>query len=345
MFRLILVVIFVILGSGLCSCTETAILSVPPIKVRQLAQSNKKTAKVLLSIRNNINHPIATIVILNNVFNIIGSIFIGSIATEVLGDAWLGIFSGILTLLIIIFAEIIPKTFGEKYSTAIALNLAIPLQLLTFLFRPLAVMIQQITMPFLRGQKLPTTNEAEIKLLASIGYKEGVIESDEAEMIQRVFQLNDLTAADLMTPRILLTYLDGDLTLKECKEEIINSQHTRILVVEETIDQVLGVVLKSDLLTAIIEGKENQKVNDLIRQVHFVPETVRADKLLKTFQDNREHLMVVLDEYGGVAGVITLEDVLEVLTGEIVDETDQVVDLQEIARKKRAVLLQSRGLS
>ena len=204
--------------------------------------------------------------------------------------------------------------------------------------------MEQITSPFNRRGNLPTTNETEIRFLTMIGHKEGVIEDDEAEMIQRVFQLNDLTANELMTPRVIVTFLPGDSTLLESQEEIIISEHSRILVIEESIDKVIGYCLKDELLAAIIKGKGEQKINQLLRQVYYVPESIKADKLLKTFQDTRGHLMVVLDEYGGVAGVVTLEDVLEVLIGEIVDETDRIIDLQEIARKKRKVLLNSRGI-
>ena len=344
MLALVIVVVIVILGSAICSGSETALLSVPLIKVRQLAQSKKPSALALLGIRNKINRPIATIVILNNIFNIVGSITIGTLAVDVLGDTWLGVFSGVLTFLIIILGEIIPKTLSERYAENVALFIAIPVKFLTILLTPLVWLVEQVTAPITQGKPIPTTNEAEIKFLTKIGYQEGVIEDDEAEMIQHVFQLNDLTASDLMTPRIIVTYLKGDLTLAECQQEIISSQHTRILVIENSIDNVVGLVLKDDLLTAMIENNKQQLVKNLVRQVRFVPETIRADKLLKVFQETREHLAVVLDEYGGVAGVVTLEDVLEVLTGEIVDETDRNVDLQEIARKKRKRLLQSRGI-
>lgn len=179
--------------------------------------------------------------------------------------------------------------------------------------------------------------------MAKIGHQEGIIEDNEAEMIQRVFLLNDLTAADLMTPRTTVTYLRGDLTLAESKKDIIASQHTRIIVVDNSIDQVIGVALKDELLIAMGEGKKKQKVANIARKVRFVPETIRADKLLKAFQKAREHLVVVVDEYGVVSGVVTLEDVLEVLTGEIVDETDRIIDLQEIARRKLERMLRFRG--
>lgn len=344
MLALITVVAIVLLGSAFCSGTETALLSISPIKVRQLAQSKKPAALALANIRLKVNRPIATIVILNNIFNIIGSIVIGSLAADLLNE-WFGLFSGMLTFLIIVFGEIVPKTLSQRYAEPICLFIAIPIRFLTILFSPLVWLVEHVTAPFVQGQKMPTTNEAEIKFLTNIGFQEGVIEDDEAEMIQRVFQLNDLNAADLMTPRIIITYLKAEQTLSECQRDIIRSQHTRILVIDETIDNVTGLVLKDELLTAMIEGNSDRQIDSLKRPVHFVPETNRADKLLKVFQENREHLAVVLDEYGGVAGVVTLEDVLEVLTGEIVDETDRNVDLQEIARKKRLRLLKSRGIN
>lgn len=344
MLALIIAVTVVLLGSAFCSGTETALLSVSPIKVRQLAQSKKPAALALASIRLKINRPIATIVILNNIFNIIGSIVIGGLAADLLNE-WFGVFSGLLTFLIIVFGEIVPKTLSQRYAEPICLFIAIPINFLTFVFTPLVWLVEHVTAPFVQGQKMPTTDEAEIKFLTNIGFQEGVIEDDEAQMIQRVFQLNDLNASDLMTPRIIITYLKGDRTLDECQRDIIKSQHTRILVIDDNIDNVTGLVLKDELLTAMIEGDSDRKIDTLKRPVHFVPETNHADKLLKVFQENREHLAVVLDEYGGVAGVVTLEDVLEVLTGEIVDETDRNVDLQEIARKKRLRLLKSRGIN
>jgi CBS domain containing-hemolysin-like protein len=345
MLQLIFVIFCVLFGSALCSSSETALFSVSILRVRQLAQSNHPSAITLLAIRENMNRPIATIVILNNTFNIIGSILTGNIATKVLGDVWLGVFSGVLTFLIIVFGEIIPKTVGERYAEKIALLVALPVTGLSIAFTPLVWILETVTAPFTKGKKPPTTNEAEIKLLANIGQQEGIIERDEAEMIQRVFRLNDLTASDLMTPRIILTHLCGNLTLDEAKKDIINSQHTRIIVIDNSIDEVIGFALKQELLAAIVEGKNDQQIVTLTRKVRFVPELIRADLLLKDFIEAHEHLAVVVDEYGNVAGVVTLEDVLEVITGEIVDETDKNIDLREIARKKRERILQSMGIS
>ncbi|NEP83654.1 MAG: HlyC/CorC family transporter [Okeania sp. SIO3C4] len=334
MLKLTIIVLIILIGSALCSATETALLSVSPIKVQQLAQSKKPAALALWGIRKKINRPIATVVIINNIFNIVGSILIGNIAASVLGNAWLGFFSAILTFLVIVFGEIIPKTLGERYAMQFALTVALPVQGLTFIFTPIVWLMEKITSPFTKGQKLPTTNEAEIMFLTRVGYKEGVIEGDEAEMIRRVFRLNDKNSFDIMTPRIATTYLYANATLDEVKSDIIASQHSRIIVIGDSIDDVLGVALKNELLKGIIEGKDSNKISDFMRDVRFIPDTLRVDLLLKEFQKNRQHLMVVLDEYGGMSGVVTLEDVLEELTGEIVDETDQSVDLQILARMR-----------
>lgn len=339
MFELLTVVAIVLLGSALCSGIETALLSVPLIRVQQLAQSRQLAAATLLAIREKINRPIATIVVLNNIFNIVGSIMVGHLATATLGDAWLGIFSGVLTFLIIVFGEILPKTIGERYAEPIALLAALPVKGLTVLMLPLVLAIEWVTAPFTRGKRRFTTTEAEIQLLAKIGRQEGIIGEGEAEMIQRVFRLNDMIAADLMSPRVTITHIRSDLTLAEAKWPVLSSQHSRIIVIGDSLDDVLGVVLKSEVMAALIEGQVNRKIATLTRPVRFVPETVHVDKLLKDFLNSREHIAVVLDEYGVVAGVITLEDVLEVLTGEIVDETDRYIDLQEAARRRHQRLL------
>ncbi|MEM9117238.1 MAG: hemolysin family protein [Cyanobacteria bacterium P01_D01_bin.6] len=343
MFKLAIAVLIMLIGSAICSGTETALLSVPILKVRQLAQSRQPKALALLSIRQRLNRPIATIVILNNLFNIVGSIVIGSLAAEVFGDAVLGFFSGILTFLVIVFAEILPKTLAEQHAQNIALFMAMPVKALTWGMTPFVMLLERITAPFTRGRRLPTTNETEIKLLASIGHQEGIIEEDEVEMIRRVFRLNDIKATHIMTPRVELTYLPGAVAIAQLKADILSSPHSRILLIEEDIDHIQGIALKDDLLTALIEHQGEQPARSLKRDVRFIAESKRADKLLQEFQTNREHIAVVVDEFGGVSGVVTLEDILEELTGEIVDETDVNVDLQALGRQRRKRLLQAKG--
>lgn len=345
MLSLLIAIIVMLIGSALCSSSEAAILSVPVLKTQQLAETQKPAALALLAIRQRVNRPIATIVILNNLFNIVGSVLIGGMAARVFHDALLGIFTAVLTLLVILFGEIFPKIFGERYAIPIALAVAIPIRGITWLFTPIVVALERVTAPFISHSHRPSTNEAEIKLMATIGHEEGIIEADEAEMIRRVFRLNDTKSINIMTPRVALTHLPGEMTIAEAQDKIFNSQHSRILVSDADIDHILGLVFKTDLLTALIQGQGQQLIRDVARPVRFVSETERADKLLQEFQTTREHLAVVVDEYGGVSGVVTLEDVLEVLTGEIVDETDRSIDLQNLARQRQRQILQSRGFN
>ncbi|HMQ50940.1 MAG TPA: hemolysin family protein [Anaerolineae bacterium] len=340
MLELTIPLLIVLLSSALCSGSEAALFSVSMVKVRQLAESNRGAAAALLKIRERMGRPIATIVILNNVANIVGSIVVGGIAARVLGDTWLGIFSGALTFMVIIFGEIIPKTLGERYAESLALIVARPVLGLTYLMTPIVWAVEKLTSPVTSGRVMtPTTNEAEIRLLANIGRLEGIIEDEESEMIHRVFSLNDVTAGDIMTPRVAMTYLRGHETLSQAKSRIIESTHSRIIITDQNIDDVMGIALKNELLTALIDQEEDSMLMKLTREVLFVPENVRGDKLLQIFRRSKQHLAVVVDEFGGVAGVVTLEDVLETLTGEIVDETDETTDLQAEAKRRNKSLL------
>ncbi len=344
MIQLAIAVFVVLIGSAICSGSETALLSVPLLRVRQMAQTSKSPAvSALLSIRHHVSRPIASLVIFNNIFNIVGTLIIGQIANRVFQNTLLAVFSGVLTFLIILFGEILPKTIAERYAEQIAVYIAIPISGLTVICTPVIWLLEHITAPLTKGGKRPITDESEIKLLTVLGYQEGLIEDDEVEMIDRVFRLNDLKAADIMTPRVAITFLPGDAILQDIRADIIRSQHTRILVIEDDLDHVIGVALKAELLTAIVEGKGGLPIRQVMRQVHYVPDTERTDLLIKTFQSLREHLMVVVDEYGGVSGVVTLEDTLEVLTGEIVDETDRNVDLQAFARQRQKRLIRRSG--
>ncbi len=334
MLQVLLSAFVVLAVSAACSCTEAALFSAPALKVRQHAQLGRPAALALLKIRRNMARPIATIVVLNNIANIVGSIVVATVAARMLGDRWLGLVSGVLTLAIIVAGEIVPKTLGERYAEPVALAMARPVALLTVLFAPLTWVVLQLTAPFTRGRSTFTTNEDEIRLLTEIGGEEGIIEERESEMIRRVFTLNDVPAWELMTPRVALTYLDDDLMLDEAQAEIIASPHSRIVVTGEGVDDVIGIALKSELLAALVEGQGSRPVRDFVREVDFLPESVHADKLLRYFQDSHRHLAVVVDEYGGVEGVVTLEDVLEMLTGEIVDETDRTADMRAAARQR-----------
>ena len=332
---LVIMVLVVLVGSALCSGTEAALLSVSGVRVQQLAESGGRSATALLHIKQHIGRPISALVVLNNIFNIVGSIAVGTAATVAFGQGWVGVVSGVLTFLIILFGEILPKTLGERYAERVALISARPVRAVTLVLTPLVVVLEVLMRPLTRGDRAPTTNEAEIRLLAGIGRSEGIIEAHEEELLHRVFDLNDRTAVDLMTPRTMVTWLDAGRRLSEARADVIASAHSRIIVADGSLDHVVGVVFKHDLLAALLTGPSGT-IGDHARPVEAVPWLVPANDLLQAFRRRREHLVMVFDEYGGTIGVVTLEDVLEVLTGEIVDETDRQPDLRAAARAQHA---------
>ncbi|MCF7791270.1 MAG: hemolysin family protein [Victivallales bacterium] len=341
MHQIIITIFIVIIASGICSGLEAALLSVPILKIREIVSTGKKksSALTLLSIKENINRPLTTIVILNNIANICGSMLVGETAISVFGSNWIGLFSALLTFLIIIFGEIIPKTIGENYSLKVSIFCAKPISILTTILHPLVLLVEKITRVFFNKKIEYITNENEIKTMARIGSREGSIEKGESELIIRTFKLNDVSASDVMTPRVAITYLYVDSPLYKIKDFLINSQHNRIVAVKSNKDEVVGIVYKDELLSALINGNEKKLVSDFIHEANFVMEAHKVNQLLVHFKKLRQHIAIVVDEYGGISGVVTLEDVLEELTGEIVDETDKVVDMQAYARnlnKRRA---------
>ena len=335
MLLLFLLSLTVVFFSALSSMSEAAFLSISEVDVEK-AQGEYGDSQATIALKHlhgGLTHTISVLVILNNIANIAGSLAVGAVAAEALDDVWQGVFSAVLTLVIIIWAEIIPKTIGERHNVKVCMLVARPLFFTSRVLGWLAHILNYIAQFFVPGTSIShTTDEAEIILLAKIGGEEGVIDEDESEMIANVFKLDDTKAADIMTPRVKMFYFSVTQNLDEIKQDLIACSYSRIVLVGEDPDDIKGLAHKNELLAALINGHGSHKLEEYLHKVRFVPEQAPADKLLKDFQDNRRHLAVVVDEFGGVEGVVTLEDVLEVLTGEIVDEYDSVVDLQQSAR-------------
>ncbi|MFT5683986.1 MAG: CBS domain containing-hemolysin-like protein [Myxococcota bacterium] len=322
MIELILAIVLLLVASALASCTEVALFSVPYGQVLSAASQKKRGAAALLSIKNQMSRPIMMIVIINNISNIIGSIVVGALASDVFGSEWIGVFSASLTFLVIVFAEIIPKTIGDRYCFPVAINMAVPVLVVTRLFTPLIWVIQIATRPFSASGAIVATSEEEITALTRLGQKSGAIEDDESEMIQRVFRLNDISAFNIMTPVARVDALYADSTLGEIREELMTVTHTRLPVHEGSLNKVIGIVHLRDMLRALAEGKQDLTVREVAKEASFIPESATGDDLIRHFQRSKQHLAMVVDSYGTVLGVLSLEDALEELVGEIVDETD-----------------------
>jgi CBS domain containing-hemolysin-like protein len=322
MLELILAVLALLFCSALSSGTEAALFAVPYGQVLSALQQKRVGASSLLKLKDDMARPIMAIVIINNIANILGSIAVGSMASEILSSKWIGLFSAVLTFLVIVYAEIIPKTVGQRYAESISLWVAAPVVWLTRLFIPVILMIEVLVRPFNRGEESAMTSEDEIRALTKLGGDEGVIEAEERDLIQRVFRLNDITARDIMTPSAHVDFLDGSITVGGLREVIRDLTHSRIPVYEGSIDQIAGTAHIRDLLQALAEGRDKTPIKDLVREATFISAQMAGDALIQHFQKTKRHLALVVNAQGTVLGVVSLEDVLEELVGNIVDETD-----------------------
>ncbi|MEL6345518.1 MAG: hemolysin family protein [Myxococcota bacterium] len=337
MIELAISILLLLIASALASGTEVALFSVPYGQVLSSVSQNVRGAAALKRIKDDMARPIMAIVIVNNISNIIGSIVVGALAARLLDSTWMGAFSAGLTFLVIVFAEIIPKTIGERFSTTIALTMALPVTFMTRLMFPLIWIIELITRPFSANSIGVVTSEEEITALTRLGQATGAIEADESELIQRVFRLNDVTAWDIMTPLSQVDALDARRTLGEVRTELMTLTHTRLPVHSGSLDKVVGVVHLRDMLQALSNDHEQMTVRALAKDATFIPETAAGDDLLRHFQRTKQHLAIVVDAFGTVLGILTLEDVLEELVGEIHDETD--IETEPIKRLSKTEII------
>ena len=340
MFYLFVVVSVVILISAVCSLFEAVLYTVSLGHIESLAQSGHRAGRILRELRREMDRPIAAILILNTVAHTAGAAFAGAIAVKVFGSAWLGWFSAIFTLAILMFSEIIPKTAGVAYSKRLSTYIALPLQGMVWFFTPVIRLSGILTRLVSRRGKTERVTDEELLVMVKLGMRTGDFKEHEAKVIQNVLALEAKSAKTVMTPRSVLFALAADATVGEVRDEESLLNYSRIPVYGDNLEDIVGIVHRRDILTAIGDDRFSTKLRDLMRPVHFVLETVRLDALLRTFLERRQHLVVVIGEHGALSGVVSLEDVLEEILGrEIVDEFDQVADLQAFARRQRAAIV------
>ncbi len=331
-----LVVATTLVISFLCSLWEAALLSIPPSRIEALRAEGNRGAKRLARLRADIDQPIAAILILNTVAHSAGAVWAGALVDKQFGHQWLTLFTVVLTLAILFISEIIPKTIGAVHATALAPRMAWSMDLLVRALWPLVYLCRGITHLLRHGAEPHITSEADILAMTRQSGKHGAILPEEARWVTNALKLNDVTARDLMTPRTVVFSMPVDLPIERVESHSAHWKHSRLpLVRDNQPDQVEGIVLRRDVFDALAADRTGITMRDLMKPALFVPETMTANHLIKTFIDARQHLAVVLDKFGGMEGVVTLEDVLEELLGEeIVDEHDIHVDMQEYARHR-----------
>ena len=323
-----------LLFSFLCSVAEAVLLSVTPSFIQNLEQKQKSGAGVLKGVKRNVDRSLAAILTLNTIAHTVGAGGAGAEAAKAFGDEWVNVSMAVLTLLILFLSEIIPKTIGAVYWRRLAVLTARFVQLLTWSLYPLIWLSELLTNLLTRGKPVHTFNREEFAAMADIGAKGGHLDAKESRILKNLFRFPELCAADIMTPRTVVFALQQDLSVAEVLQEHPEISFTRIPIYGEDRDDTTGFVLRTDLLLNQQQG-DAVRLHELRREIRVIEELTRLTQVLEELLDNRAHILLAVDEYGGMAGVVTLEDVVETLMGiEIVDEADQIDDMRKLARQK-----------
>ena len=329
----------VLIVSFLCSIFESVLLSVTRPQIEVLGRRHERAARLLAGFKENMDVPIAAILILNTTAHTIGAAVAGASYSNVFDAGTLWIFSIVFTIAVLLLTEIIPKTLGVSYATLIAAPVAHGIQLLTVLLKPLVAVSEAISRSLRRGPAVPVTSAEEIRLLAWLGHLRGAVGPLTAGMIVGATQLRHLHADDIMLPRENVRFLSADMTRDQAMVYIRETGHSRFpFTPTGDFDDVSGVVLVKDLLYWLLQNDAPEIDWNALRQdTLVVPNSVILPQLLRTFQETQRHLAVVVDEYGSVEGIVTLEDVLEEIVGDILDESD--IPVEEFLDKSDGTLI------
>ncbi len=311
--------------SFLCSIFESVLLSINHAQVESLAQQGKRSGRILKQFKRRIDMPIAAILIVNTVAHTIGATVAGASYEEAFNAETLWIFTILFTTAVLLFTEIIPKTLGVTHAAKLATPVAYGIHALTVVLRPIVLLSERFSRSLRGGKDAPVTSIEEIRVLAALGLTEGVIGVQTEEIIAGAARLRELRASDVMLPRKQIVFLSATGTRQQVLNVLKQSLHSRFpFSTTDQVDHISGVVLAKELLLQLQESAD--ETIDWSRLVHepiVVPEAASLNSLLRTFKEARRHMAVVVDEYGDIQGIVTFEDVLEEIVGDIVDESDQ----------------------
>lgn len=334
---MLLLTVYVLIALGfsfLCSIAEAVILSVTHPYISVLEQEGNRAAPILRKMKQEINDPLAAILTLNTTAHTIGAAGAGAQAAEVFGSVYVGLASGVLTLLILVFSEIIPKTLGASYWRQLAPATAYTLRFLIWVLYPFVVLSAQLTRLLSRKHSHGQFRRDEFTAMAEAGIEEGKLDPHESLILKNLFLLRDTRVQDVMTPRAVVFSLDETLQVKEYFEKYHSSRFSRVPVYSGDRDHITGFVLRSDLLLSQVRGNSENSLHVYRRDMPVLPDTSSLQVAFEFFIEKRSHIMLVVDEYGSMSGVLTLEDILETMLGiEIIDEGDRIDDMRKLARR------------
>ena len=335
MLLLVLLLIGTLGFSFLCSILEAVILSVTPSYVVAITKRRPRIGHLLARFKRDAERPLAAILALNTIANTAGATGVGAQALVLFGSTSVGIVSALLTLLVLFLSEIIPKTIGATYWRVLAPPATRITQWLIYGMFPFVWAGGLLRRVLQRGQRPARVSADELHAIADLGQQEGVVQDSESRVLRNVIRFGSLRVREIMTPRTVVVAFAEQTTVKELLTERQGLRFSRIPVYVDNIDAVTGYVLKSDLLLSAAQGLGERRLAELRRNISLVPETQPLRDLFTRFLDQREHIAVLVDQYGGMAGIVTMEDVVESLLGsEIVDESDVEIDMQKLARRR-----------
>ena len=334
---LLIVYLFIaIFFSFLCSILEAVLLSITPSYVGAKKKEGLSYAADLERLKNDIDRPLAAILTLNTFAHTIGAAGVGAQAQAIWGDESLSIVSAVLTIIILIFSEIIPKTLGATFWRQLARASTAIVKVLVVVLFPF-VWISQIITKIIKGKNHQPgkVTRADFSAMAEISNKEGALQEGEYRYIRNILQFQKMKVQDIMTPRNVMTAFPEDMPLEEVDQQLTEKSFSRIPVYQGTVDNVTGLVLKDEVLKKLADDEHHLTLRDLRREVLTIQEMQSLTELFRAFNESKEHLAIALEEHGGTAGVVTMEDVIETLLGmEIVDEMDTVQDMRAFAQEK-----------
>ena len=316
--------------SFLCSVLEAVLLSVTHSYVQVLKEQRSEAGRYLERMKEKIDEPIAAILTLNTIAHTAGAALGGSIAARVFGQTWIGVFTGVLTLVILLFSEIVPKTIGATFWKYLGVPSAHVLRWMVLLMKPILIPLNFFS-KVLRGARGSTVSRAELEVLAQIGYREGTIDEDEWKVVTNVIRLDEVTVGEVMTPRTDMIAVPRDATVDEAIGIMLDEGHLRLPVYSESLDKVEGLLLARDLWRAQRDGV--REISGIVRPIQFLPATKLVEDLIPEMRTRRAKMVIVIDEFGGTAGLVTLEDLIEEIVGEIQDEheADEPVSFEDLA--------------
>ncbi|MEM9644180.1 MAG: CNNM domain-containing protein, partial [Planctomycetota bacterium] len=343
---LLLVYMFVAIGcSFYCSVAEAVLLSISPSFIATMRKSRPAAAEKLQSLKSNIDRPLAAILSLNTIAHTIGAAGVGAQVVDLYGNRYLGVASAVMTLLILIFSEIIPKTVGALYWRSLGPIVATTVRWLIVALYPLVWLSEQLTKMISGGKSHHTLSREELTAMAQIGASQGVLEKSELRVFDSLMRLPGLCTRDIMTPRVVVVAFDESKTVGEIASREPAVKMSRLPVMGSEYDLPVGFVLKDDLLLAEARDQSDEPIKTFKRPLTTVREDLPLPQLLETLLEGRIHIAAVGDQYGSFVGIVTLEDLLETLLGlEIIDEHDAQADMQQFARERWEQRAQKMGL-